>query len=609
MFLFRISLLILSFYSFPANQKIEEDNQKKDISFECSSEDFKIEGLTVFQSVESPKLHPHNKYDLVKGKTAVALVDIKNNLLDKTDDLKIDHEDFFVSLNIIDNTRNLIYSDYSDCLEFIYAEEEYNPNDSSFCFFTKEELENKKSFQRLLLIPTDLKTGKDFMAEISLKYKNEVCSYKEFYFRMHNTRPLTLGFTGLDGSKCQSGLITDYEEILDLQHSAEVTSYIPNMFPVSDYLATLTRNDNFFIHPESFSFLTADCSKEGFLFGVGGMIQDIRKAMEKRNRIGVEKLVLVVPEDYFEYHKIKGNIKDNIKGIKGMVIRKAKKYKFFGISFGSVPGHHIAFVRERYDYFRSMKNKGVLSHEIGHTLGQEVEFYEKDTNNDGLADTFEYCKEIWGGSNQTCTEHKILRAFSNVENYRGIIISKNTIMSNREENNFNWMRSKWIDRNTYYKSFHYLKKPDTDQEESLIWLDRLFKFRQDIVTFSGLYIPEKQEFVLVPDEYYPTVEGSRNGFVSEDYDIGDLLIEYKKGDRIISKRKFITDMRIEFLKSDDEKNTAGGQVMTLDIVPVVVSLPVNEHYGDDDKELIVSLIDEQGNKLKELFREYVYKWQ
>ena len=238
-------------------------------------------------------------------------------------------------------------------------------------------------------MPKDLKTGKDLIAEISLKYKNEVCSQKKFSFRMHNTRPLTLGFTGLNGSECQSGLTTDYKKIFNLQQSEELKSYIPNMFPVSDYLVAVTNNDRFFIHPEAFSFLKADCSKKGLLFGVGGMIQDIRKAMEKRNRIGVEKLVLVVPKGYFEYHKMKGNTI-------GLVVYKAKKYRVLGFSFGSVPGHHIAFLKERYDDFTSIENKGVLSHEISHTLGQQVEFYKKDTDNDGYSDTFEYCKEIWG---------------------------------------------------------------------------------------------------------------------------------------------------------------------------------------------------------------------
>ena len=181
-------------------------------------------------------------------------------------------------------------------------------------------------------------------------------------------------------------------------------------------------------------------------------------------------------------------------------------------------------------------------------------------------------------------------------------------MSNKEDVSSNWMPNKWIDRDTYYKSFHYLRKPDADQQESLLWLDRLFGTRQDIVIFSGLYIPSQQEFVLSPDEYYPTVEGSRDGFATEDYEIGDLLIEYKQGDRIISKRKFITDMRIEFLQAGAD-NTSGGQVMILAVVPVVVSLPVEDHYGGDNRELIVSVIDEQGNKLKELFKEYVYKWQ
>ena len=149
-----------------------------------------------------------------------------------------------------------------------------------------------------------------------------------------------------------------------------------------------------------------------------------------------------------------------------------------------------------------------------------------------------------------------------------------------------------------------MRKPDTDQEESLQWLDRLFGDRQDIVTFSGLYIPEKREFIMGPDFYSPTVEGSRGGFATEDSKRGDLLIKYKKGDKIISQRKFVSELEISILT-----NEGAGKTESLDIVPIVVSLPVKGYYGNDDKELIISLIDEKGNQLKELFRQNVYKWQ
>jgi len=333
------------------------------------------------------------------------------------------------------------------------------------------------------------------------------------------------------------------------------------------------------------------------------MIQDMRKALEKRNRIGMEKLILSVPKMYFEYHDRKNTL--------GLVIRKAKKYRAFWLEFGFVPSYHIAFVSEDYvsnNTVKSMENKGVISHEIGHTLGQWVEFYEKDTDGDGFQDRFEYCKEIWGGSIQNCQEHEITRAFSNLEDYRGVINDSSTIMSNAlgPHATSNWMQSKWIDRDTYQKSFRYLKRPDTEQKESLQWLDRFFGERQNIVTFSGLYIKKGEEFVTVPDEYYPTVKGSRAGFTTEDDPFGDLLLELRYRQKIVSSLKFETDMEIEFLRAD-----GSGQIQSLDIVPVVVSLPItDEYYGNmEELEIVVSRIDAQGNKLRELFRQRVRDWQ
>ena len=151
----------------------------------------------------------------------------------------------------------------------------------------------------------------------------------------------------MSGEKCRSNLITDYRKILGILQSEEVIAYIPNMFPVSDYLAALTNDDRFFIHSEVFSFLKANCKKEGLLFGVGGIVQDIRKAMAKRNKIGVEKLILIVPDGYFQYHGYKNAL--------GVVLRNVRKYKFFGFRFGSVPAHHIAFIKENHK-LRKMEN-------------------------------------------------------------------------------------------------------------------------------------------------------------------------------------------------------------------------------------------------------------
>ena len=82
------------------------------------------------------------------------------------------------------------------------------------------------------------------------------------------------------------------------------------------------------------------------------------------------------------------------------------------------------------------------------------------------------------------------------------------------------------------------------------------------------------------------------------------MIEYKKNGTLISQRKFVSELEMEILTDDGV-----GQVKNLGIVPIVVSLPAKGYYKDYETELIVSLIDEEGNKIKELFRRHVYQWQ
>ena len=114
-----IFLFVLSFSSTSTVNTAQEDGQEQNISFKCEPEDFKIDKLTVFQSIEAPQIYSYNKYDLVKRKTAVVLVDIKNNLWDKAGDLKtgIDYGAFSVSLNIRDTIGNMISSDFFGLFE------------------------------------------------------------------------------------------------------------------------------------------------------------------------------------------------------------------------------------------------------------------------------------------------------------------------------------------------------------------------------------------------------------------------------------------------------------------------------------------------------------
>jgi len=84
------------------------------------------------------------------------------------------------------------------------------------------------------------------------------------------------------------------------------------------------------------------------------------------------------------------------------------------------------------------------------------------------------------------------------------------------------------------------------------------------------------------------------------------LLELRYRQQPLSSLKFGTDMEIEFLRAD-----GSGQIQSLDTVPVVVSLPItDEYYGNrEELEIVVSRIDDQGDKLRELFRQRVRDWQ
>jgi len=238
-----IFLIICLFSHSSQAQKNEQVRHPAQLSDGECNQAPQIAKALVFQSVEAPQIDmpvgdmnagvpidQYDQYDLVKGKTAVVLVDIYNN--QKT---SLNNKKFSLSLNIKRySTGKITDITFSECLKFVTAVRgRDNHHSSNFCSFTSHDVAHMQIFQKVLLLPKNMEASSDFIASVQLSHKGKTCSKKTFSFNVHSTRPLSIAFSGLDGKHCQTDLITNWNKMKTLKDSDEVQKYIPALYSCS----------------------------------------------------------------------------------------------------------------------------------------------------------------------------------------------------------------------------------------------------------------------------------------------------------------------------------------------------------------------------------------
>ena len=363
-----------------------------------------IEYASIFQSVEAPQIEPmnrqpddpHNHYDLVMGKPAGVLVKLDGKSM-------AGNRAFAIALYISHENR-YYYECFHEPMRGVMTKGEDNS-----CVFTKSYLQRGGDLKFFPLPMNNSwlrQNGRTLSLTLTLYprgYENKRRCHKKEYFQIKiiKTQNLELAFTRIDGgTNCYESRnrntgydTTFYDVVENLVYSEEVFWNIPAMFPVARVDSYVLR---YFLYGENWNYIKGHCnnsparlrSKEATV----GMLSDVAELEYIRARYKYDKLIAVVPESYFVFHR---GINHRSSGF--IISPLWEEQRFWRGKVGFLGGSwNIAFVHE--DAF----NKGVIAHELAHTVGQGREFYEGN----------ERCRQFKGKSSTTCKDYKIPFALS-----------------------------------------------------------------------------------------------------------------------------------------------------------------------------------------------------
>ena len=413
-----------------------------------------IKSTIVFQSVEAPQIEPiskqallpYNDYDLVMGKPASLLVQLDRKNMDK--DKKFIMY-FYISKH---NQKALHNKAFKRCYK--HTRGTFKKDD--WCVFTKTSLgshaeKGKNSYYKFFQLPMNeafLNKGNKsnhliYVSVIPKGYhKNKSCiKTKKVKINIIKTHDLNIGFTSITGltditnkKQKQCYNTSSLHTVKKFVASSEMSS-IKTMFPVNklsrSYLKTPCKGH---------------CDNE-FYKGISiGILSDIAELEILRAFYGYNKLIAIAPQSYFDFH-----YKSQTGGFGLNPHWKRYGFRFLNrrwLKSGFLGGSwNIAFVKA------TLLNKGVVAHELAHTLGQGREFYKKTE----LA-----CQQFRGDTFEACRAYKIPRALDTwVKNKKRHWKFVKNIFSIMYKVNKDTINDRWIDRDTYQKAFQVLSKHAT----------------------------------------------------------------------------------------------------------------------------------------------------
>ena len=426
-----------------------------------------IKSAVVFQSVEAPQIEPMDKqnhppydeFDMVHKKLGGVFVEIDIANMKK-------NKEFYLAL-YIEGEKDYRYKCFHTPKGMMIEGQE------STCSFTKSNLVNNDSkFFPLTLDKSFEGNTKELRAVVVIYEGSDTRCQKRKSFKMKifKTSDFKLGFTRIDGGKnCKrsynrktraSNRRTGYNTIpfLTVQNFSvsDEVKQIESMFPVtsisSDPITYIFKNQSY----KQYNYIEGNCDntkKKSFNHEniTSFLLSDIDELNHLRKSLSYDKIVAIVPKEYFLFHNMFSVDNGDIHAVNGMIITPSWEQKrswqnLWGLlNFLELEteGRHlggswnVAFVGD------SELNRGTVAHELGHTLGQRRDLYEE----------LERCRHFKGHSLKECSNEKFIPKSLNTGLRNGkrfwelITKEKFTIMNNKSD-----IYEQWIDRDTYQKS-------------------------------------------------------------------------------------------------------------------------------------------------------------
>ena len=553
-----------------ASAKPIKTAQARSQSNKCPIPMPRIQSAIVFQSVEAPQIEPMGQqeeqtnpdkpswtsYDLANRKPAGVLIKLeKSKSLNKSFKIQLDmtykhRKKHFSSCfhKPLEPHQKMIDTRQTEC----WLKESDFKGQTTHKFFGWHRKNSFLAFSK----------RRDIHVAISLKSEDYPACQKTKSFKINiiKVQSVDIGWTGTSEKVClrkeredknrvfkgyKFSAANRFKLVEDFIKSEEVSHYLEAMFSVY-------RVRSSFLKDESSRILVVGSCDNSLpwedAYITKGILRDTLNLESWRQKEEYHKLVSVVPNNYFTFHR-KYVQQKNVKPeyIAGLVIRPTweecsflwmKDIKHYG---GSL---NIAFVRE--DAF----NKGVVAHELGHTLGQRIEFYNEQAT----------CQRFNESRLELCHKRQIPIALdTRRENIRGkegtikkvqtwsFIMNRFSIMDNRGD-----IFDQWIDRETHQKMFEKLssvrggvtalKQSISKQKKNLTNL------------FISAYYHSKKDTLIVPEMEIQKSNMMINSFPKKKgRKIPFLTFQLReKGKVLKEKRHPVLKMEAEFFYKDGD---------------------------------------------------------
>ena len=600
-----------------------------------------IKSAVVFQSVEAPQIEPlesqeyqkdpddpsFKRYHTVMEKTAGVFI--------KLDNFKSSKEAFHLSLNVGGNK-------ISKCFHTPLNNQTMFEGSDKDCSFSNQDILKDDKYKFIPLPDSVLnRSQKNVPVTVSLNYKHHKACEKEKSFKLNvvKVHSLDLGFTSISDLDCKNlNRIINYPKpflprpnqivpmipnkqinptitlvpkssiysfhapdifqlVRDFIYSNEV-QYIKSMFPINNLRVNFLEdmngkediivgncNNTFFDKEETYSL---------------EILEDVLRIEEKRRDQGHHKMIVIVPKDYLRFHI------PNDPGAIGVVMPPLLTYpggkigKWFSLEPKWLGGSwNIGLVLE------NQMDRGTLSHELAHTLGQGKEFYQKGEIDKKINRWVAYpdkdqtqCKEFNGSTEKVCYDYRIQRGLhtgtKNGKNFWQFVEDRWSIMNN-EGNFYNNRRNDddiWIDRETFQKSFKVLSERKggvATEDENFLDEESREQVKSKVI-FSGFYDTKKNKVILSKKIIKKTSLKTASAPKDKSIPTIKFQLKDKKGKVIKEVNQAIFNLEMKLIYKDRPHKK-----IKTSLSPFLVSFDINEN--DNNKEFALNVINPKTDEL------------
>ncbi len=326
---------------------------------------------------------------------------------------------------------------------------------------------------------------------------------------------------------------SSFSEVSDFVSSDEVSLKIKSMFPIRKATAHALK---YRWKGKIYDYIEGHCNRNRSIYKSGyteGFLSDINELEITRWNLKYDKIMAIVPDSYFLFHRISppaGIIITPIwmKAGKNWFFRLFKNPKFIGGSW------NVAFINS------AEKNLGTVSHELAHLLGQGREFYHSQ----------ERCRHLMINQKAPCSIKFIPRFLdTGIKNKRQFweLITKNRYSFMGNQGN---IHNQWIDRDTYQKNMKILStySPAISSSVELYKQTSSLRLERKRAVVTGFYNREKSAFIVPKIKIYKTKLTTPSFKQIKGINIPVVTIQLKEKNRMLQEiKRPIFKMEIELL--------------------------------------------------------------